>query len=117
MLYEQKQLIISNLCPSQGIKFGKRNADPGMVDPERRGFALMAPAMTPSEQENEQRRAIEALAQSLYEAEERVGIAWTRRAAIIGEPWLARARRQLQAARSRSQRRLFTVGIRTCLSD
>ena len=48
------------------------------------------------EPENEQRRAVEALAQALYEAEDPGGIAWVRRSQIVREPWLKRARRQLQ---------------------
>ncbi|HLY45730.1 MAG TPA: hypothetical protein VKQ73_09140 [Stellaceae bacterium] len=53
--------------------------------------------MTPGERENEERRAVENLAQALYEAQEPAGIGWARRAPIVREPWLLRARRQLQA--------------------
>jgi hypothetical protein len=56
--------------------------------------------MTPVERENEQRRAIEALAQALYEAEDPGGVSWAKRVQIIREPWLARARRQLQAGQA-----------------
>jgi hypothetical protein len=45
------------------------------------------------------RRAIEALAQALYEAEDPARIAWAKRTTIVREAWLARARRQLQDAR------------------
>jgi hypothetical protein len=45
---------------------------------------------------NEERRAVEALAQSLYEAEDPAGIAWAKRAQIVREPWLQRARQQLR---------------------
>ena len=61
----------------------------------------MAPS-TQSERENEQRRAVEALVQALYEAEDAHGVAWAKRVQIIREPWLARARQQLQAVQSRS---------------
>jgi hypothetical protein len=44
---------------------------------------------------NEERRAVEALAQALYEAEDPADIAWVKRAQIVREPWLQRARRQL----------------------
>jgi hypothetical protein len=53
-------------------------------------------AMTSGEPANEQRRAVETLAQALYEAEDPGGIAWAKRAQIVREPWLMRARRQLQ---------------------
>jgi len=84
---------------------GVKNAHHGCGTPERPGFAgtaLMAPGMKPSEKEKEQRRAVEALAQSLYETENSGGVTWARRGSVIREPWLARARRQLQAARSGS---------------
>ena len=55
-----------------------------------------------NERENEQRRAVETLAQALYEAENAGGVAWAKRVQIIREPWLARARRQLQITQSRS---------------
>ena len=45
---------------------------------------------------NEERQAIEALAQSLYEAEDPAGIAWVKRAQIVREPWIQRARQQLR---------------------
>jgi hypothetical protein len=45
---------------------------------------------------NEQRRAVEALAQALYEAEDPAGIAWVKRAQIVREPWIQRARQQLR---------------------
>ena len=45
---------------------------------------------------NEQRRAIEDLAQSLYEAEDPGGIAWAKPSQTVREAWLMRARRQLQ---------------------
>jgi hypothetical protein len=48
--------------------------------------------------ENADRRAIEALAQALYEAEDPAGVAWAKRTGIVREPWLRRARRQLTAA-------------------
>jgi len=47
--------------------------------------------------ENAARRAVEALAQALYEAEDPAGIAWVKRAPIVRDPWLLRARRQLLA--------------------
>jgi hypothetical protein len=53
-------------------------------------------AMTTVESEREQRRAVEALAQALYEAEDPAGITWAKRSQIVREPWLLRARRQLQ---------------------
>lgn len=45
---------------------------------------------------NEERRAVEALAQSLYEAQDPAGIAWAKRAQIVREPWIQRARQQLK---------------------
>ena len=48
--------------------------------------------------ESRDRRAIEALAQALYEAEDPARIAWAKRTAIVREPWLLRARQQLKAA-------------------
>ena len=49
-----------------------------------------------AEPDKELRRAVESLAQALYEAEDPGGIAWARRSRIIREAWLTRARRQLQ---------------------
>ena len=67
------------------------------------GFARLPPpptvvAMTSVEPEKEQRRAVEALAQAIYEAEDPGGIAWAKRSPIVREPWLVRARRQLQTS-------------------
>ena len=56
--------------------------------------------MTPIERENQERRAIEALAQALYEAEDPGRIAWSKRTAIVREAWLQRARRQILATRT-----------------
>jgi hypothetical protein len=44
----------------------------------------------------EEQRAVEALAQSLYETEDPAGIAWVKRAQIVREPWIRRARQQLR---------------------
>ena len=49
---------------------------------------------------NEERRAIEALAQALYEAEDPAGIAWSKRTQIVRDPWLQRARQQLSKTRN-----------------
>ena len=49
---------------------------------------------------NEERRAIEALAQALYEAEDPAGIAWEKRPQIVREPWLQRARQQLRTKKT-----------------
>ena len=38
---------------------------------------------------NQERQAVEALAQALYEAEDPAGIAWVKRAQIIREPWIS----------------------------
>jgi hypothetical protein len=46
----------------------------------------------------ESRRAIEALAEALYEANNPDGVAWVKRPRIVRDPWLARAREQLQLA-------------------
>ena len=51
-----------------------------------------------SEQENAERRAVEALAQALYEAQDPGGVAWVKRSRIIREPWLLLARLQLKGA-------------------
>ncbi len=46
---------------------------------------------------NEERRAVEALAQALYEeAGDPAGIAWSKRAQIVRDPWIERARQQLR---------------------
>jgi hypothetical protein len=45
---------------------------------------------------NEERRAVEALAQAIYEAEEPAGVAWVKRAQIVREPWIRRARHQIR---------------------
>jgi hypothetical protein len=50
------------------------------------------------EQENEERRAVEALAQALYEAQDPGGVAWAKRTRVVREPWLLRARLQLKSA-------------------
>ena len=50
--------------------------------------------MTP----NVERREVEALAQALYEAQDPAGIAWVKRAQIVREPWLQRARQQLRTS-------------------
>ena len=44
---------------------------------------------------NQERQAVEALAQALYEAEDPAGIAWVKRAQIVREPWIQRAWQQL----------------------
>jgi hypothetical protein len=62
-----------------------------LTPPPTKGMAMMS-----VESEKEQRRAAEALAQALYEAEDPGGIAWAKRTQTVREPWLARARRQLQ---------------------
>jgi len=54
--------------------------------------------MVSGEKNNEERRTVEALAQSLYEAQDQGGIAWAKRTRVIREPWLLLARRQRQAA-------------------
>ncbi len=59
-----------------------------------------ATAMTDGMRENEHRRAIEALAQALYEAQDPGGITWARRGQIVREPWIARARRELTAGQA-----------------
>lgn len=74
------------------------DADFAEGPPERCRNRSQAP-MTPIERENHERRAIEALAQALYESEDPGRIAWSKRAAIVREPWIARARQQLAAAR------------------
>lgn len=53
--------------------------------------------MTEARPENAERRAVEALAQALYEAHDPAGFAWARRTRIVREPWLLRARQQLHA--------------------
>lgn len=59
--------------------------------------------MMHAEHENQERRAVEALAQTLYEKEDPAGIAWAKRARIVREPWIARARRQLETVHQPSQ--------------
>ena len=60
--------------------------------------------MTETEQENAERRAVEALAQALYEAHDPAGLSWARRTRIVREPWLLRARQQLHAAKVASSK-------------
>jgi hypothetical protein len=50
------------------------------------------------ENENAKRRAVEALAQALYESQNPGGVAWVKRSPTIREPWLVQARRQLQVS-------------------
>ena len=47
---------------------------------------------------NQERQAVEALAQALYEAEDPAGIAWVKRAQIVREPWIQHARQQLRTS-------------------
>ncbi len=54
-----------------------------------------------TETENAKRRAVEALAQSLYEAHNPGGVAWVKRTPTVREPWLILARRQLQVSAPR----------------
>ena len=58
--------------------------------------------MMNSEPEAEERRAVEALAQALYEKEDPAGIAWAKRTRIVREAWVARARQQLKAVQQSS---------------
>jgi hypothetical protein len=48
---------------------------------------------------NEERREVEALAQALYEEQDPAGIAWAKRAQIVRDPWLQRARQQLKTVK------------------
>lgn len=59
--------------------------------------------MTQAERENEERRAVEALAQSLYEAHDPAGLAWAKRTRIVREPWLLRARQEMNANKASSR--------------
>lgn len=43
----------------------------------------------------EKRRAIEAVAEALYEASNPDGVAWAKRSRVVRDPWLARARQHL----------------------
>jgi hypothetical protein len=76
------QLAPSPTAPSDAAR---------LPPPPAKGMAMIS-----LEPEKEQRRAVEALAQALYEAEDPGGIAWVKRSLIVREPWLTRARRQLQ---------------------
>jgi hypothetical protein len=53
--------------------------------------------------EFEARRAVEALAQALYEASDPGGTPWVRRNEAVREPWLRLARQQLAQSGNRSQ--------------
>lgn len=44
---------------------------------------------------NQDPQAVEALAQALYEKEDPAGAAWSKRAQIVRDPWIQRARQQL----------------------
>ena len=68
-------------------------------------YNLGGPAKPQDQRENEERRAVEALAQSLYEAEDPAGIAWVKRAPIVREAWIVRARRQLATPERHPERR------------
>lgn len=50
----------------------------------------------------ERRRAVEALAQALYEGSDPGGTPWARRTRIVRDPWLLRAAQQIQATRDKS---------------
>jgi len=54
---------------------------------------------------NQERQAIETLAQALYEEHNPGGVAWARRARIVRDPWLARARQELNAIEPESKSR------------
>ena len=56
--------------------------------------------MTAAERENEERRAVEALAQALYEEHDPAGLSWAKRTRIVREPWLLRARQELHAIKN-----------------
>jgi hypothetical protein len=64
-----------------------------LADSQSIGFMKWSDA----QQGNAESRAAEALAQSLYEAEDPAGSAWAKRTPIVREPWLLRARQQLRA--------------------
>lgn len=64
--------------------------------------------MGPSEPATDNRPAVEALAQALYEREDPGHIPWAKRAAIVREPWLRRARTQLKAQQQPAD---FAAGI------
>jgi hypothetical protein len=55
--------------------------------------------MMQGERDNAERRAVEALAQALYETEDPADIGWAKRTQIVREAWILRARKQLRAAR------------------
>jgi hypothetical protein len=59
--------------------------------------------MARGEPNNEERRAVENLAQALYEAHDPTGIGWAKRTQIVREPWLLRARKELKAAEESSE--------------
>lgn len=48
------------------------------------------------------RRAVEDLAQALYEAQDPGGVPWARRTRIVRDPWLLLAERQLSRTGDRS---------------
>jgi hypothetical protein len=52
----------------------------------------------PGEEAAGRRRAVEALAQALYEASDPAGVPWVRRRPIIREPWLVLAAQQIKTS-------------------
>jgi hypothetical protein len=56
------------------------------------------------EHENAERRAVEALAETLYESQSLGGVAWAKRSPTVREPWLVKARQQLQVSAPRGTR-------------
>ena len=52
--------------------------------------------MAENSPEGHDRRAVEALAQALYEAEDPGDVTWAKRTGVVREPWLRRARQQLK---------------------
>ena len=90
---------------AQGITVGitVTLASPAAVPSDAvQSLARRLSAMTQGERENDERRTIEALAQSLYETEDPGGVAWAKRTRIVREPWILRARQQLKAAQGPS---------------
>ena len=54
--------------------------------------------MLSGDHDNKERRAVETLAQALYEQQNPGGITWAKRGSAVREPWLRRAQQQLKAA-------------------
>ena len=76
-------------------KTGERPGDLGNLFLLWSGSCEANPVVTTETDAADRRRAVEALAQALYEASDPAGVPWVRRARVIREAWLLLAEEQL----------------------